>query len=87
MGDLDFFLFPNQLQPTASSPLEPHVRSVEPYSKQELSVICLPDIINLYSLRAQKSTARNPLVYLYPDIPKDAAFGRYYKMSGRLSCC
>uniref|UniRef100_A0A3Q3XGW6 SH2 domain-containing protein n=1 Tax=Mola mola TaxID=94237 RepID=A0A3Q3XGW6_MOLML len=61
---------------------ETHVHAVEPYSKQELSTICLPDIIHLYSLRAQSNTTRNPLRYLYPDIPKDTAFGPYYKMSG-----
>uniref|UniRef100_A0A3Q0RCX9 Signal transducer and activator of transcription 1b n=1 Tax=Amphilophus citrinellus TaxID=61819 RepID=A0A3Q0RCX9_AMPCI len=48
---------------------------VFPYTKKELSVSTLPDIIYRYSLSSQRS--RNPLVYLYPDIPKDTAFGRY----------
>nr|XP_046259973.1 signal transducer and activator of transcription 1-alpha/beta-like isoform X2 [Scatophagus argus] len=63
---------------------EAHVHAVEPYTKLELSVMCLPDIIYLYSLRAERSTTRNPLLYLYPDIPKDAAFGRYCKSSAML---
>ncbi|XP_030614834.1 signal transducer and activator of transcription 1-alpha/beta-like [Archocentrus centrarchus] len=54
---------------------EPHVHAVQPYTKKELSVLTLPDIIYRYSLSSQRS--RNPLVYLYPDIPKDTAFGRY----------
>ncbi|XP_070694438.1 signal transducer and activator of transcription 4 [Pempheris klunzingeri] len=60
---------------------ETHVHAVEPYTKQELSAISLPYIIYQYSLRAQRQTARNPLLYLYPDIPKDTAFGRYYNSS------
>nr|ARR97140.1 signal transducer and activator of transcription 1-like protein [Oplegnathus fasciatus] len=57
---------------------ETHVHAVEPYTKQELSAISLPDIIYHYSLRAQRKMTRNPLLYLYPDIHKDTAFGRYY---------
>lgn len=60
---------------------EAHVHAVEPYSKQELSIMCLPDIIYHYSLRAQRTMPRNPLLYLYPDIHKDIAFGRYYKIA------
>ncbi|XP_070831734.1 signal transducer and activator of transcription 1-alpha/beta-like [Chaetodon trifascialis] len=60
---------------------ETHVHSVEPYTKQELSIMSLPDIILHYSLRAQRTMPRNPLLYLYPDILKDAAFGRYYTIS------
>ncbi|XP_041663565.1 signal transducer and activator of transcription 1-alpha/beta-like [Cheilinus undulatus] len=57
---------------------ETHVHAVEPYTKQELSVNSLPHIIYTYSLKAQTNTNRNPLLYLYPDIHKDTAFGRYY---------
>ncbi|XP_038575494.1 signal transducer and activator of transcription 1-alpha/beta-like [Micropterus salmoides] len=60
---------------------ETHVHAVEPYTKQELSAVSLPDIISRYSLRAQWNVTRNPLLYLYPDIPKDTAFGRYYNNS------
>lgn len=68
------------------SPVETQVHPVEPYTKQELSLMCLPDIIYLYSLKTQKNITENPLLYLYPDIPKDTAFGRYYKISGSLFC-
>lgn len=60
---------------------EPHVHAVEPYTKNELISMSLPDIIYHYSLRAQRSKHRNPLIYLYPDIHKDTAFGRYYNTS------
>lgn len=66
-------------------PVETHVHAVEPYTKQELSAVSLPDIISRYSLRAQWNVTRNPLLYLYPDIPKDTAFGRYYNNSGIVS--
>ncbi|XP_022595920.1 signal transducer and activator of transcription 1-alpha/beta-like isoform X1 [Seriola dumerili] len=56
---------------------ETHVHSVEPYTKTELTVLSLPDIIYLYSLKSEENTTRNPLLYLYPDIHRDAAFGRY----------
>lgn len=55
------------------------VHAVEPYTKKELSAESLADIINHFSLR---KTTNNPLVYLYPDIPKDSAFGHYYTTSG-----
>ncbi len=63
---------------------EYHVHAVEPYTKQELSNMGLADIIYHYSLKAQRNM-RSPLVYLYPDIPKDVAFGPYYKTSGIVS--
>ncbi|KAM6978449.1 signal transducer and activator of transcription 1b [Tautogolabrus adspersus] len=58
-----------------------HVHAVDPYTKQELLVNPLPHIIYNYSLKAQKNTNRNPLLYLYPDIPKDTAFRHYYSGS------
>ncbi|TMS06420.1 Signal transducer and activator of transcription 4 [Larimichthys crocea] len=63
---------------------ETHVHAVDPCTKQELSVMSLPDIINHYSLRAKKNMTMNPLLYLYPDIDKDVAFGPYYKSSGKV---
>ncbi|XP_068429258.1 signal transducer and activator of transcription 1-alpha/beta-like [Clinocottus analis] len=54
-----------------------HVHAVDPYTKDELLTVSLPDIMHRYSLRAQR-THRKPLLYLYPDIHKDVAFGRYY---------
>lgn len=63
---------------------ETHVHAVEPYTKMELLNMSLPNIIYNYSLRAQKSM-HSPLLYLYPDIPKDTAFGRYYNINHETS--
>ncbi|KAG7240505.1 hypothetical protein INR49_026789 [Caranx melampygus] len=58
-----------------------HVHSVEPYSKKDLLNLSLPDIIYIYSLKSEGNTTRNPLLYLYPDIHKNTAFGRYCTLS------
>nr|XP_056717598.1 signal transducer and activator of transcription 1-alpha/beta [Euleptes europaea] len=52
--------------------------SVEPYTKKELSAITVPDIIRSYKVMAAENIPENPLKFLYPDIPKDHAFGKYY---------
>ncbi|XP_034041985.1 LOW QUALITY PROTEIN: signal transducer and activator of transcription 1-like [Thalassophryne amazonica] len=56
---------------------ESYVHPVDPYTKKELSVMSLVDIIYHYSVTDRMNTTRNPLLYLYPDLHKDAAFGRY----------
>ncbi|XP_068602075.1 signal transducer and activator of transcription 4 [Brachionichthys hirsutus] len=58
---------------------EVRVHSVEPYTKQELAFMRLVDILYLPSLEAQRPSEGNPLLYLYPDTPKDAVFKRYRK--------
>uniref|UniRef100_A0A3Q3IKN5 SH2 domain-containing protein n=1 Tax=Monopterus albus TaxID=43700 RepID=A0A3Q3IKN5_MONAL len=60
---------------------ETYVHAVEPRTKKELLAMSLPDLIYLYSFRAAGQMIRSPLLYLYPDIPKDDAFGRYYTVS------
>ncbi|XP_029315529.1 signal transducer and activator of transcription 1-alpha/beta-like [Cottoperca gobio] len=60
---------------------EPFVHAVDPYNKDELLLTPLPEIIYHYSLRGRRGTHTNPLIYLYPDIHKDAAFERYYNSS------
>lgn len=52
--------------------------SVEPYTKKELSAVSLPDIIRTYKVMAAENVPENPLRFLYPNIPKDKAFGKYY---------
>ncbi|XP_042332530.1 signal transducer and activator of transcription 1-alpha/beta isoform X2 [Sceloporus undulatus] len=52
--------------------------SVEPYTRKELTAVSLPDIIRGYKVMAAENIPENPLKYLYPDIPKDNAFGKYY---------
>ncbi|XP_067385659.1 signal transducer and activator of transcription 2 isoform X2 [Emydura macquarii macquarii] len=57
---------------------QPKVRSVEPYTKQELNSLALPDIIHDYQLLAAENIPENPLKFLYPSTPRDEAFGAYY---------
>lgn len=57
---------------------KPAFRSVEPYTKKELTAVALPDIIRTYKVMAADNIPENPLRFLYPSIPKDRAFGKYY---------
>ncbi|XP_056322050.1 signal transducer and activator of transcription 1-like [Danio aesculapii] len=52
------------------------VHSTEPYNKTKIYPICLPKIIRDFTTGEKDPV--NPLIYLYPDIPRDLAFGRYY---------
>lgn len=52
---------------------------MQPYTKKELSHIPLTEIIRNYQLLAEENIPENPLRYLYPNIPKDDAFGKYYE--------
>ncbi|XP_075886531.1 signal transducer and activator of transcription 4 [Nelusetta ayraudi] len=58
-----------------------NIISVEPFTKEDLEKQCLPDSLHHFSQWNQSSVSKNPLLYLYPDIPKDEAFGRYYNSS------
>ncbi|XP_053327825.1 signal transducer and activator of transcription 1-alpha/beta [Spea bombifrons] len=57
---------------------EPQFHSVEPYTKRELTAVSFPDIIRSYKVMAAENIPDNPLRFLYPDTPKDMAFGKYY---------
>ncbi|XP_034404964.1 signal transducer and activator of transcription 1a isoform X5 [Cyclopterus lumpus] len=57
---------------------KPLFHSVEPYTKKELSAVSLADIIRTYKVMAVENIPENPLRFLFPDIPKDKAFGKYY---------
>uniref|UniRef100_A0A8C8LVW9 Signal transducer and activator of transcription n=1 Tax=Oncorhynchus tshawytscha TaxID=74940 RepID=A0A8C8LVW9_ONCTS len=57
---------------------KPVFHAVEPYTKKKLSVISLPEIIRNYKVMAAGNIPENPLCFLYPDIPKDEAFGKFY---------
>nr|XP_023665817.1 signal transducer and activator of transcription 4 isoform X1 [Paramormyrops kingsleyae] len=52
--------------------------SVEPYTKSRLSALPFADIIRDYKVIADGIVPENPLKFLYPDIPKDEAFGKHY---------
>ncbi|KAI4796364.1 hypothetical protein KUCAC02_027813 [Chaenocephalus aceratus] len=57
---------------------KPLFHSVEPYTKKELSAVSLSDIIRTYKVMASENIPEKPLRFLYPNIPKDKAFGKYY---------
>ncbi|XP_032871487.1 signal transducer and activator of transcription 1-like isoform X2 [Amblyraja radiata] len=54
------------------------IRSVEPYTKGHLTNIPLSEIVRFYKVMAEENVPEHPLLYLYPNIPKDEAFGKYY---------
>lgn len=60
---------------------EPQTHSVKPYRKSDLVNPSFPDVIRNYTLMDADNIPENPLLFLYPDIPKDVAFGRYYSTS------
>ncbi|KAJ8246649.1 hypothetical protein GJAV_G00253890 [Gymnothorax javanicus] len=57
---------------------ESQFHAVEPYTKRELAAVSFPDIIRNYKVMAAENIPENPLRFLYPNIPKDSAFGKYY---------
>ncbi|XP_007494594.1 signal transducer and activator of transcription 1-alpha/beta [Monodelphis domestica] len=57
---------------------DPVFHAVEPYTKKELSAVTFPDIIRNYKVMAAENIPENPLKFLYPNIDKDHAFGKYY---------
>lgn len=66
--------------------LEPDFHAVEPYTKKELSAVTFPDIIRNYKVMAAENIPENPLKYLYPNIDKDHAFGKYYSRPKEGEC-
>lgn len=60
------------------SPGEVRFHSVEPYNKGRLSALPFADILRDYKVIMVENVPENPLKYLYPDIPKDKAFGKHY---------
>ncbi|XP_020360103.1 signal transducer and activator of transcription 1-alpha/beta-like isoform X1 [Oncorhynchus kisutch] len=64
---------------------KPVFHAVEPYTKKELSAVSLPDIIRTYKVMAAENIPENPLRFLYPDIPKDKSFGKYYARASEAS--
>lgn len=70
---------PEPLPPPPSCPTgEVKFNSVEPYTKNRLSALPFVDIIRDYKVISDGVVPENPLKFLYPDIPKDEAFGRLY---------
>ncbi|XP_048217684.1 signal transducer and activator of transcription 2 isoform X2 [Perognathus longimembris pacificus] len=55
------------------------IRSVQPFTKEVLQSLPLTEIIHHYQLLTEENIPENPLRFLYPQIPRDEAFGRYYR--------
>ncbi|KAM9800417.1 signal transducer and activator of transcription 2 [Syngnathus typhle] len=55
---------------------DPEVKTIQPFTKKDLSQIPFHEIVRHFLIL--KEVPQNPLLYLYPDIPKDEAFGKYY---------
>ncbi len=64
----------------------PSVQTVKPFSSTDLKQIALPDILCNFRIMVAENIPDNPLCYLYPNTPKDQAFGKYYseKNGGKL---
>ncbi|XP_072308854.1 signal transducer and activator of transcription 2 isoform X2 [Eucyclogobius newberryi] len=57
---------------------EPEIKTVRPFTKNDLEQIPLHEIIRNFQLMEQDNVPENPLLYLYPNTPKDEAFSKYY---------
>ncbi|MBN3307216.1 STAT1 protein, partial [Amia calva] len=56
----------------------PNVRSVQPFTKVDLQQIPFSEILRNFQILVAENVPENPLKFLYPDTPKDEAFGKYY---------
>ncbi|XP_064162438.1 signal transducer and activator of transcription 2 isoform X2 [Anguilla rostrata] len=56
----------------------PNVRSVQPFVKVDLAQIPFSEIIRNFQILEAENVPENPLKFLYPNTPKDEAFGKYY---------
>ncbi|KTG06746.1 hypothetical protein cypCar_00011645 [Cyprinus carpio] len=65
---------------------DPKFISVEPYTKNRLNALPIADIIRDYKVIADGVVPENPLKFLYPDIPKDEAFGKHYNSQQNKVC-
>ncbi|KAI4826966.1 hypothetical protein KUCAC02_030396 [Chaenocephalus aceratus] len=57
---------------------EPDIKTVQPFSKVDLCQIPFHEIIRNFQILEAENIPENPLLYLYPNTPKDEAFGKYY---------
>lgn len=78
-GSQKTLAFPNLKLGLSSFPTgDVKFNSVEPYTKNRLSALPFADIIRDYKVISDGVVPENPLKFLYPDVPKDEAFGRLY---------
>uniref|UniRef100_A0A8B9L4P2 Signal transducer and activator of transcription 1 n=1 Tax=Astyanax mexicanus TaxID=7994 RepID=A0A8B9L4P2_ASTMX len=65
---------------------EPNVRSVQPFTSVDLKQIPLAEILRNFQIMEAENAPVYPLQFLYPNTPKDQAFGKYYnEMTGEQS--
>ncbi|CAG06759.1 unnamed protein product [Tetraodon nigroviridis] len=57
---------------------EPDVKSVQPFTQVYLKQIPFVEILRSFQILEAGNVPVNPLIYLYPNTPKDEAFGKYY---------
>ncbi|XP_072540509.1 signal transducer and activator of transcription 2 [Salminus brasiliensis] len=56
----------------------PNVRTVQPFTSVDLKQIPLAEILRNFQIMEAENAPVYPLQYLYPNTPKDQAFGKYY---------
>ncbi|XP_029006021.1 signal transducer and activator of transcription 2 [Betta splendens] len=57
---------------------EPCIKTVQPFTKVDLTQIPFHEIIRNFQILESENIPENPLLFLYPNTPKDKAFGKYY---------
>ncbi|XP_074521907.1 signal transducer and activator of transcription 2 [Halichoeres trimaculatus] len=57
---------------------EPDIKTVQPFTKVDLSQIPFQEIIRNFKIIEAENIPESPLLYLYPNTPRDEAFGKYY---------
>ncbi|KAM4741823.1 signal transducer and activator of transcription 2 isoform 1-T2 [Anableps anableps] len=57
---------------------EPDIKTVQPFTKTDLCQIPFHEIIRNFQILEAENIPENPLLFLYPDTPKDEAFGKWY---------
>ncbi|XP_034022579.1 signal transducer and activator of transcription 2 [Thalassophryne amazonica] len=57
---------------------EPDIKTVQPFTKDDLCQIPFHEIIRNFQILEADNIPENPLTFLYPNIPRDKAFGKYY---------
>ncbi|XP_038131152.1 signal transducer and activator of transcription 2 isoform X1 [Cyprinodon tularosa] len=57
---------------------EPDIKTVQPFTKVDLCQIQFHEILRNFQILEDENVPENPLQFLYPDTPKDEAFGKWY---------
>ncbi|XP_005799902.1 signal transducer and activator of transcription 1-alpha/beta [Xiphophorus maculatus] len=57
---------------------EPDIKTVQPFTKTDLCQIPFHEIIRNFQILEAENIPESPLLFLYPDTPKDEAFGKWY---------